>query len=67
MTPRVSSYTVTFAVWYVPVTVMGTVSTVTGMVSQFLTCGIPIWNLSYEIPLCLRDSPVRILSATYEY
>ena len=46
MTPWVSSETVTFAVWYVPITVMGTVSTVTGTVSQFLTCGIPVRNLT---------------------
>src|ERR1700722_17653012 len=46
MTPRVSSYTVIFAVRYVPVTVMGTVSTVTGTVSQFQTRGIPMRNLN---------------------
>ena len=45
MTPRVSSYTVIFAVRYVPVTVTGTVSTVTGTVSQFQTRGIPVRNL----------------------
>ena len=45
MTPRVSSYTVIFAVRYVPVTVTGTVSTVTDTVSQFQTRGIPVRNL----------------------
>src|ERR1700720_1869837 len=48
MTPRVSSYTVIFAVRYVPITVTGTVSTVTGTVSQFQTRGIPVRNLIYR-------------------
>ena len=46
MTPWVSSYTMKFMVGYVPVTMMGMVSTGTGMVSQLLTHGIPVWNPS---------------------
>ena len=50
MTPRVSSYTMIFAVQYVPITVTGTVSTVTGTVSQFQTRGIPVRNLTNYTP-----------------
>jgi hypothetical protein len=47
MTLQVSSYTTKFMVWYVPVPVTGTVSMVTGMVSELPTHGIPVRNTNY--------------------